>query len=261
MEKQNLNICILGLGRVGKQLASVFHRLEIPVLAAYNRSPVSEEIPGLDSKNIYQDINLLPQQADIYIISVSDDAVKGLADTLPKKIKQEKIVAHTSGIHTLDIFSEDIRFPGVFYPLNTFSDTREVSWDKTPFYISGAKGVARKLQLLANEISDKVFTISDEQKKILHLAAVLVNNFPTHLFHQADQLLKDNDLEFAHLLPLIQTMVDNLKHQSPGQIQTGPAVRGDRHTIRQHLELLKNDKELKEIYALLSKSINNDLEI
>ncbi len=261
MEKQGLSVCILGLGKVGKQLATVFHRLEIPLSAAYNRSPLSEEIPGLRPANIYQDINQIPQDSDIYIISVSDDAVKDLANALPEKIKKEKIVAHTSGIHTRDVFSKDILLPGVFYPLNTFSDTQEVTWDNTPFYISGVSEVVVKLRHLAGQISNKVFTISDEQKKILHLAAVLVNNFPTHLFQQANRLLNQNDLEFNHLLPLIQTMVGNLERQRPEHIQTGPAIRGDNQTIRQHMELLKDNPELQQIYVLLSKSINSKLNI
>ncbi len=261
MEKQSLKICILGLGRVGKQLAKVFHRLRIPVPAAFNRSPIVEKIPGLPSTNIYQDINQIPHDSDIYLISVTDDAVNELASALPDRIKRQKIVAHTSGIHTLDVFSEDILFPGVFYPLNTFSDSQEVVWDSTPFYISGAEQVAEKLRYLAGQVSNKVFTISDEQKKILHLSAVLVNNFPTHLFHLADRLLTQNELEFDHLLPLIQTMVKNLEQKRPEHIQTGPAIREDNQTIRQHMELLSDKPELQQIYVLLSKSINRKLEI
>ena len=57
-----------------------------------------------------------------------------------------------------------------------------------------------------------------------------------------------------------QKLADNLsKHQknlnkNPLHNQTGPAKRGDKNTIKEHLSLLK-DENYKKIYKLLSKNI------
>ena len=39
--------------------------------------------------------------------------------------------------------------------------------------------------------------------------------------------------------------------------QTGPALRGDSFTMNKHLELLKDKKELHQLYELLSGMIQN----
>ena len=256
-----LSICIIGFGKVGKHLAAVFERKRIPVRAIYNRSKFIPPTDELKSVQVYHDILDLPDQADIYILSVSDDVVRQVAGSLPSSIKNNKIVAHTSGIHSLDIFPPEVKRPGVFYPLNTFSPKKNITWSTTPIYISGETKTAQKLRSLAQMISNRVYTLNDEQKKILHLAAVITNNFPTHLFIQAHNLLKRHELDFTHLRPLIITMVKNLDKDPLESIQTGPALRGDEETLRKHLELLSNNPQLKEIYRSLSKSINKDLNI
>lgn len=259
MESENsLSICILGLGRVGKQLYSVFQKKNLSIQAIYNRSKVGSVV---SPTRLIHDIDEIPTDASIYILSVSDDAIEHVAKRLPKPIQKKKIVAHTSGIHALDIFPEEIKHPGVFYPLNTFSDQQDIDWNQTPFYISGDKKTSNQLRSIAQHISERVYTISDEQKRVLHLAAVIANNFPNHLFAQADELLEENGLEFKHLLPLVQTMVRNLEEKSAGSSQTGPAIRGDQKTINKHLRLLQNKPKLQEIYRTLSGSINKDLNV
>jgi len=261
MERQiGLSVCILGLGNVGQHLASIFQDRNIPVRAFYNRTSISPTSISA-SAPLYNDIGKLTTEADIYILAVSDDAVRRVAELLPNTVKEKKIIAHTSGIHTLDIFPSEIKHPGVFYPLNTFSNQQSINWESTPFYISGDTNTSKNLRKLAHLISERVYTISDKQKSILHVAAVIANNFPNHLFAQADALLKENDLDFSHLLPLINTMVRNLDEKSAASSQTGPAIRGDEQTISKHLELLKNKPELHEIYKTLSKSINKKLDI
>ncbi|NBC25011.1 MAG: DUF2520 domain-containing protein [Bacteroidetes bacterium] len=213
-------------------------------------------------QDCFHDLSKIPTDAAVYILSVSDDAVKKVASALPRKIKDEKIIVHTSGVHTLDVFDADIKHPGVFYPLNTFTEGKAINWKETPFYLSGSSDQTLAiLKSLAEKISNKVFAISDKQKRILHLSAVMVNNFPTHLFQLADRLLKENELEFDHLLPLIRTMIDNAESENVKNILTGPAVRGDQQTINQHLNLLENEDELREIYKTLTKSINKDLSV
>jgi len=260
MEYQGMKIFILGLGKVGVQLAKSLTHSPFQVIGAYNRSEKSFDVPsGLP---LYFDEKEIPVDADVYLVCVSDDAVKTVADQLPAEIKRSKIIAHTSGVHTLEVFGNDIQKPGVFYPLNTFAEAQEIIWAETPFYLSGSTDdTINTLDNIARKISNKVFTISDKQKRALHLSAVFVNNFPTHLFQLADTLLKENEMEFEHLLPLIRTMVDNVESKDIHQILTGPAIRGDQETINQHLQLLENKSEIKEIYQKITKSINKDLTV
>ncbi|MGQ0739432.1 MAG: DUF2520 domain-containing protein, partial [Bacteroidota bacterium] len=46
-----------------------------------------------------------------------------------------------------------------------------------------------------------------------------------------------------------------LKTTSAAAAQTGPAMRHDKETIQKHLELLHNYPQLKNIYLLITESI------
>ena len=62
-------------------------------------------------------------------------------------------------------------------------------------------------------------------------------------------------LNFKLLIPLIQETAFRVQTLSPSQSQTGPAIRRDDNTIEKHLELLEKHPDLKAIYELMSKSI------
>ena len=95
--------------------------------------------------------------------------------------------------------------------------------------------------------------MSDSQRKTLHLAAVLCNNFPNHLFGIAKSILDKENIPFSTLFPLMDTTVSRAKMFNPFDVQTGPAIRNEQSIMEQHKAKL--DKEEKEIYELLSKRI------
>ena len=54
---------------------------------------------------------------------------------------------------------------------------------------------------------------------------------------------------------MIEETALRVKNVSAKEVQTGPAVRHDKETIQKHLELLKNHPQLKNIYLLMTESI------
>jgi len=88
---------------------------------------------------------------------------------------------------------------------------------------------------------------------------VLVNNFTNHLYALAENYCSANGLDFRYLLPLIKETAVRVARFSPRLVQTGPAARNDADTIRRHMELLGDDESLKEVYMLLTKSIQRGI--
>ena len=113
----------------------------------------------------------------------------------------------------------------------------------------------KTLQKLAKSISDNVNKINSEQRKTIHLAAVFACNFSNHLYTIASEILENNKLSFDILKPLIEETALKIKNNHPSQMQTGPAIRGDKKIMDQHLKLLSKDKKLQTIYKLMSQSI------
>ena len=95
----------------------------------------------------------------------------------------------------------------------------------------------------------------DNARAKLHVAAVVVSNFTNHLYKLAEDYCRKEGLDFKQLLPLIEETALRLKSTSPSAAQTGPALRHDKETIQKHLSLLAAHPQLKNMYLLLTESI------
>lgn len=143
----------------------------------------------------------------------------------------------------------------VFYPLQTFSKDIDLGATRDiPILVEAEdKSFEKELQQLALHLSDSVHLINSAQRARLHVAAVFLNNFTTHLMHQAHQIVREQGIDFQLLMPLLHETIRKVETQSPKLAQTGPARRGDLQTIAKHKESLSGRR--REIYALLTESI------
>ena len=73
--------------------------------------------------------------------------------------------------------------------------------------------------------------------------------------HMAAKILERHGLDFNVMLPLLDETVAKLHRLHPKEAQTGPASRGDVGVVGKHLALLVGDKELSEVYSVLSDYI------
>ena len=202
-------------------------------------------------QRVTDDLNSL-LEADLYIIAVSDAVIAEIAAQLPFK---NRLVVHTAGSVSLNALDDNNR-KGVFYPLQTFSKNKEVDFRTIPICLESENATDYQLlDKVAKSISEKIFAINSEQRQALHVAAVFVNNFTNHLLVVAEDILKRNNLKFDFLKPLIMETILKIVEQSPSEVQTGPAVRGDVRTINAHLAMLEYMPEYRGIYKLMSESI------
>ena len=244
-----MKIVIIGSGNVAYHLAKAFTQNNIEVSQIFGRNEVelnkiSEEL------NIPYSTKELAD-ADLYLISVSDSAVEQVSDL----IKNEKaLVAHTSGSLPIETLKGNYR-KASFYPLQTFSKTKNLDYSKIPFFIEAENQIDEKsLFELASLISDNVETSDYEKRKYIHLTAVFACNFVNHLFARAKEISDSQDLDFNYFIPLIDETVEKIHHLEPKSAQTGPAVRGDERILKLHEELITNDEHLK-IYNTMNESI------
>lgn len=225
------------------------------VVQVYNRS--LHKIGHLGSEvQITNDPNQLAT-ADVYLLSVSDDAISKVSECL---IGVNAIVAHTSGSATLEVLPNNGR-RACFYPLQTFTKGLSIDYRTVPICLEAEREEDLIiLQRMAASISDSVYRISSQQRQALHLAAVFVNNFTNHLYLIGKELCAQNNLPFDLLRPLIKETAQKIERMDPLVAQTGPAKRGDQKTLARH-QLQLQDKIVKEIYFLLSESIKNTYKI
>lgn len=245
-----IKVVILGGGNVALHLtAQLLKTKDVKVVQVYNRS--INEIKHL--KNHTSITNNLSQlnDADIYIICVSDNAISNLSSKLNLK---NKLVVHTSGsIAMSDI--QSVSNKGVFYLLQSFSKKRQLNFSEIPICIEAEKDDDLiLLEKLGNLISTNLYFINSEQRRNIHVAAIFINNFVNHLYHIGNEICKKNKIPFKILQPLIQETAKKIIELSPLEAQTGPAKRNDTNTIENHKAMLAANQQ--EIYTLLTKSIH-----
>ncbi|WP_379966588.1 Rossmann-like and DUF2520 domain-containing protein [Epilithonimonas sp. UC225_85] len=240
---------IIGSGNVAYHLAKAFTQNKIKVHQIFSRNEV--ELAKISEEfNIPYSIENL-EDAELYIIAVSDSSVENVSELIKN---ENALVAHTSGSLPKEILKGNYR-KASFYPLQTFSKTKDLDYSKIPFFIEAEDQIDEKsLVELASIISDNVEISTYEKRKYIHLTAVFACNFVNHLFARAKEISDSQDLDFNYFLPLINETVEKIHHLDPKSAQTGPAVRGDKRVLKLHEELIKNEEQLN-IYKTLNESI------
>lgn len=197
----------------------------------------------------------IKDDADCCFIAISDHAIAEIAKQLSFN---NTVLIHTAGSVDRSILSEAAPNNGVIWPIYSINKSNLPTHRDIPCIIEVANDESLKvISKLVNSITDKVYNVDSEQRAILHLSAVLSNNFVNHLFTISEKLCQAKDLPFALLLPIITQTSERIYHRSPEELQTGPAKRGDTATILKHLEILQEHSDWQEVYRSVTTSIDN----
>lgn len=249
-----MDIVIMGSGNVAAVLGRKFKAAGHNIIQLYSRNaPAASALAyewDTESTNYKSMIN---KNAEVYLIAVSDDAIDDVTNDLRLP---GKVVAHTAAAVPKEVLKRVTEHYGVFYPLQTLRKEMTAVPDM-PIFFDGSDEVAkRKLETLARSIArENVAEAGDDARLKLHVAAVFVSNFTNHLYKLAEDYCRKEGLDFRQLQPLIEETALRLKTTTPSAAQTGPALRQDKETIQKHLELLKDHPQLKNVYLLLTESI------
>jgi predicted short-subunit dehydrogenase-like oxidoreductase (DUF2520 family) len=256
---RNERIVLIGTGQVASVLLKVLHDSghEIRQVLGRNKAKTEELARSAGAEPLVGDYARIHPYATLYIIAVSDDAIKEVVAQLPDL---KGMVVHTSGSVSSRVIMARYANWGVFYPLQTFTQGRTLDFNKIPIVtIAASRLLEDKLKELAASIGSKAHVMSDEDRRHLHLAAVMVNNFTNHLLTLAGDYLKARGLDDKLLDSLAFETVSKAIAKGAPNSQTGPAKRGDSGTLSQHLEMLQEqpDESLALLYRIFSDSIRS----
>lgn len=247
-----IKVVLLGSGNVASHLIKAMEaNYAVDLVQVFARSKKSLE-NLIDSSRISTSFADL-KEADVYVISVSDKAIEEVSNQIPFT---DKLVVHTSGTMDFRVMHPKNK-RGVFYPLQTFSKSKEVNMKSVPFCLETEDEENYKLvENLAKNLSNSVYEIDGEQRKSLHISAVFVSNFVNHMYQIGNALCEEYKVPFAILQPLIEETANKIKTLTPIEAQTGPAIRNDESTIEKHLDALDNPN-YRELYQKITLSIQN----
>ena len=98
-----MKIGFIGAGKVGTTLAMAFAENGLDVSGFWSRSHQSAAFAaGLTVTHVFSDIASLVRHSDVLFITVTDDAIHGIYDTLTHLPLEGKVLCHTSGVYSVD---------------------------------------------------------------------------------------------------------------------------------------------------------------
>jgi predicted short-subunit dehydrogenase-like oxidoreductase (DUF2520 family) len=250
-------VSFIGSGNVAWHLAPALDNTDFAVREVYSRNPehAAALVDKLYEADVKTSLDFSDSPSNIFIIAVPDDAIQSIVQEII--LPDNAILVHTSGSQPLAALGyAAIPEIGVFYALQTFSKSKKVDFTDIPIFVESENAVTEKLLLtMAKAISKNVHQITSQERKAMHIAAVFASNFTNHMLLIAQQIMKENNLNFEWLKPLVAEMINKSISIGPENAQTGPARRGDFEILDRHMEFLQADEQRAEIYKVISQHI------
>jgi len=247
-------IVFIGAGNVATQLAIAFSGKGHQILQIFSKTAEKARMlaDNLSCQHTTEP-RQITAQGDVYILAVNDDEIENIAKNISLN---NQLIVHTSGSVAMEVLKGVSENHGVFWPIQTLSAYKKADFSDIPICIEASNRKSTEiLQQLAGSITRKAHEVISSKRKIIHASAVFACNFSNHMFAIAEDILTNEDISFDMLKPLIIGTVEKIKKGKPGEMQTGPAIRGDKATMDEHLRLLDASPVYQKIYTLVSQSI------
>jgi predicted short-subunit dehydrogenase-like oxidoreductase (DUF2520 family) len=250
-----MKIVILGAGNIATLFAKRLFEKNHTILQIVGKTETNAALLAKQVNATYTtNIEWINNNADIYLFATPDNVIVEVASN---PIFKNKFLIHTSGSIDAAVFEPFTPHFGVMWPVQSLSVTVK-SIPPFPIVITASDNeMASMLKILAADITtDSIITLNDEQKRNLHVAAVMASNFTNYLYQVAYNLCQEHQLPFSLLVPLIHYTAANVTNDNaPINKQTGPAFRNDTITLQKHKTILQQNPQYLQLYNLFSQLI------
>ena len=260
-EASGPSVGFVGAGRTATALAGCLSGAGYAVVAVASRSSSSAErlagrVPGCRSVPSAQAVADL---AEVVFITTPDADVASVAAACRWRSGQAAV--HCSGVMGLEALAPAAALgaeTGSLHPLTTFGPPDAAVQDLrgAAFGIEAGERLYPVLSEMAHRLGGIPLRVPAGARSLYHAAAVMGCGYLVALLEAATTLWQRAGLPSEAAGPalghLAHATLDNLLELGPGPALTGPMVRGDTATVRDHLmALASRAPELLPLYAAL----------
>lgn len=263
---------IVGAGRVAQALALALRPRTIAPPMLWGRSPERARSAAARVGAVAEpDLDRLAAECDVIVIAVADDAladvVSRMAAALPAS--PSPFIFHVSGrsgAAILDPLGKAGAMTAAIHPAMTFTGDPESEVGRMAgarFAITAAPHAAiERARNIVALLGGVAVEIAEERRALYHAALCHASNHLVTLVSGAAQGLKDAGVDdpAALLAPLVRAALENSLAQGFAGL-SGPLLRGDARTIRDHLAALANGSPaLLPAYGAMARATLDELE-
>ena len=241
-----MRLGIIGGGRAAWAFGSSWVRLGWPITGVWLRDGSYSRIADL-LKSPRASIATLATDSELILVAVSDRSIREVINQIPET---EAIIFHASGA------TPSLRDGFSLHPLKTLAPVGEPS-DLSDTLLVFEGNHKKTAKLIVKAIGARFAEISAEQKALYHAAAVFGANYVAALLDIAQQIMAGAGVDDTRheLAALAHSAIDNWAAHEDDTRFTGPAARGDLETIRRHLNALRDQPRLADLYEILAEHI------
>lgn len=255
-------IGFIGVGKVAQTLGYLWHVAGYPIVAVYNRDvEKAKKLAHETGAKVTETPNDVVRYAQIVFLTVSDDAIFPLSESLSSQDWHNVGVVHTSGVHSLEVLDPLARagaWVASLHPAFPFADveTARSALSGTSFAMECDSALLGEwLSRLVSALGGHVLPLPRGQKALYHASLVIASNYTVTLYSVAQSLLRtlgaDSATASLALNRLVEVTTHNLLTQGTPNALTGPLTRADIGTIEAHLHALPDS--VRPLYRALAR--------
>jgi predicted short-subunit dehydrogenase-like oxidoreductase (DUF2520 family) len=260
-------ISIVGLGAVGSTLAHALKEAGFRRLTLIGKGRAGEQRRAKALKVSYlSDIAQLHQEQGIIILALPEPQIVAVAHKLSQmQFPWRKfVVLHTSGSTGSEILKPLGNLGAgiaAWHPYQTFPrGAKSIHLAGVTFGTGGNRRGVLAANHLTRALGGQPLAVKNEDRALYHLSAVLSCGFISADLYMAVELLKalgvSDHRALETVLPIAEETLRQVHALGPHKAMTGPAIRGDKATIRKHIAALKKAApEMTKAYAAMTESI------
>jgi len=259
-------IAIVGPGRLGTALAVALSRAGYPIAEIISReSTASRKQARSLAKRVRSRATVVDDprsDADLFWFCVPDRSIAAVARQLSQSMKwRGKIAFHASGALASDELIVLRRLGAAVasvHPLMTFVGGSIPALAGVPFALEGDQQALRQARWIARSLKAPVFTIRKRDKPAYHAWGAFTSPLLVAALVTMESVARAAGLAAADarnkMLPIARQTIKNYDQLGPAGAFSGPLVRGDVETVRQHLRVLKKVPGATEVYRALAQA-------
>jgi predicted short-subunit dehydrogenase-like oxidoreductase (DUF2520 family) len=258
-------VAIVGTGNLGTALALSLQRVGYTIGAVIARScgaslGKAQRLAKLVGARALTDASDL--RAEVIWFCVPDAEIARAARALAGKIEWKgRVALHSSGALTSDEMAV-LRRGGAsvasVHPLMTFVRGSRPSLAGVPFAVEGDARAVRVARRLVEDLGGRAYSIRKNDKAAYHAWGTFASPLFTALLATTEQVAAlagvNRKAAKQRMIPiLLQTLANYAAIDAAGAF-SGPIVRGDLDTVKQHLGVLRSLPAAREVYSALARS-------
>ena len=257
-------IAIVGSGRFGTALAASLHRVGYSIEVVVGPSVESKRRAKRLANGIRARVRTESGDvtATVIWICVPDSEIARAANALDSNFDwRGKVALHSSGVLTsdaLDVLRKRGASVASMHPLMTFVAGSQPSLEGVPFAVEGGAAAVRAARRIVNDLGGDAYGIRKQDKAAYHAWGTFASPLLTALLATTERVaglagVKRKAARRRMMPILLQTLV-NYASLGAADGFSGPIVRGDVETVREHLRVLKVEPLTQAVYAALGRA-------